>query len=100
VRKIGIPLPGSRRDTFDLSGGTQVDLTFCSNCNATPDDLPAIWERCVETSKEHDTPEVRAVVGASVLSVKEQKIYDAHNDGLAMQSISGPVSTRLWTEVR
>ena len=92
-------LVGAHRDTFELSGGTQVDLTFCADCHPKPGDLPALWERVVANDIAADQPENRAAAGASALSAVQQRLYDAHHQNLASQTLSGPIATRLWTEV-
>jgi hypothetical protein len=79
VTKLGRPYEGTKRVWVVLTNGTHAALTFCADCQVTPDTLPTIHRKMRESWAAEGTNEYRQKVGGSLLSVPEQWRIGAWN---------------------
>ncbi len=74
-RTVGEPLATAMRLTLLLSGGENMDLTFCSDCDVSPDTFPAIWKKVMGSFKRELDPVYVKALNPSFISTPEQMAF-------------------------
>lgn len=86
-RRLGPPLKNIRRVRFALADGTICDITFCSECEITPERMPEIWRRVLEATAYEESNKV------AIRSTDHQTRVDAMHiklvDAIPLGVISG-----------
>ncbi len=79
---LGKPLDTARRVHLILTGGTNMALTFCTDCSVTPETLPEIYRKVRLAWALEATNSTRTQIGGDEQSLARQWQIGAHQTGL------------------
>ena len=75
IRDVGPALENMRKLTFVLTDGTTCQMTFCAECEPTPENMPLIWKRVLEATMYEETNKFK--IGIRFRSPEHQDRIDA-----------------------
>lgn len=90
-RRLGERL-NARRLHMLLTDGTQVPLTFCSDCHPEPDEYPKLWHLLIESWRREQTDVHRKIMNPTVYKPyndNQKKALEKFNDRMRGQAVLG-----------
>ena len=76
-RTLGPALKNMRKLTFALADGTTCQMTFCTECKPTPENMPDIWKKVLEATMYEEVNKTAIWIGYR--SLTHQALVDRHH---------------------
>lgn len=98
IRQVGNPLDDAVRATLILTNGNRMDLTFCSDCHATPESLPAIWRKVLRAFQREADDGYRAALEMGPMTTTQREHAQAFMSGMMKTIPIGVLYEAPWKD--
>ena len=85
------PLPGAKRSSLMLRGGTYADFSLCSECEFTEESMKVAWAKMLMAHFEAYTDKGK--------TEEEIELHREINQALASDIPLEVIKTQLWSEI-
>ena len=100
VRQVGEPMPEAVRVTVILSGGSQMDLSFCEGCcDIKPEDFPKIWRKIMTSWSAEQNEAFRIALGCKPLTPNQLEWTAQWFNSIVDQIPIGVIHKVYWTDL-
>ena len=99
VAQFGGVLPGAKRTTLMLAGGSITHLSHCNKCAFTPENIQTAWWRMLLVAKAECDPEWRSLQRARPMTPQQREAAQGNLRRLLSNPPLGVLCTQTYAEI-